>query len=192
MANRFVLWFTRHWLALVNASLAAILALSALAPWLMLHGHSRAGQLLYLAYRPLCHQLPERSFFLGGPQPWYTYDERYVGRAELGYKMAFCERDVAIFAGYLLAGLLFALLRRRPWCKPLPWQIVALATVPMAIDGLVQLFGLVPSTPLRRTLTGVLFGVAVTWFAFPWLDRGMAGAQRIAEEGLEVTDAGSG
>lgn len=203
MANRCVLWFTRHWLALLNVAVAMILGLALLAPWLSLHGHSRAGQLLYLAYRPLCHQLPERAFFLGGPQAWYSYEElaqtlgvevpaRYIGSAQLGYKMAFCQRDAAIFAGYLSGGLLFALWRRRGWDRPLPWQVLVLATAPMAIDGLAQLFGLVESTPLRRVLTGWLFGVAAVAFVLPWLEKGMTGAHRIAQAGLEESDAGSG
>jgi len=198
-ANRFVLWFTRHWLALVNSVLAVVLGLAFLAPWLMLHGHGAGGQLIYLLYRPLCHQLPERSFFLGGAQPWYSYEQlakalgtqvpaRYIGNGQLGYKVAFCERDVAIYAGYLGLGLIFGLFRRR--MKPLPWQVVILAIIPMAIDGTIQLFGLAESTPLRRVLTGGLFGIAVMWFALPWVERGMSEAHQIAREGVEGIDAG--
>jgi len=199
IANRWVLWVTRHWLAVANSALALVLGLAFLAPGLMLSGHPGAGQFLYLLYRPLCHQLPERSFFLGGAAPCYTLGQlsarlgyevpaRYIGNPELGYKVAFCERDVAIYAGYLLAGLAFACVRRR--LQPLPWKLAALMAAPMAVDGLVQLFGLAESNWFRRSVTGLLFGVAVVWFAFPWLERGMRDAQEIAAQGLEATHAG--
>jgi len=199
--HRFVIWITRHWLAMFNLAVGMVLGLAWLAPWLMLHGQASVGQLLYLAYRPLCHQLPERSFFLGGERPWYTFEQlsaalgydapaRYVGNPQLGYKVAFCERDVAIFAGYLLMGLLFALFRRR--IKPLPWQALLAATLPLAIDGTVQLFGLAESNWQRRIATGLLFGLAVTWFALPWIQRGMAEAQEIALRSWKEEDAHDG
>ncbi len=197
--NGWVAWLTRHWLALANAGVALILGLALLAPWLMLQGQTGPGKLLYFVYQPLCHQLPERSFFLGGPRLVYAYGQlaaslgsevpaRYIGNGQLGFKVAFCERDVAIFAGYLLTGLIFALFRRR--MKPLPWQVVALATVPMAVDGLIQLFGIAESNWQRRVITGLLFGMAITWFAYPWVERGMAEAHQIALRGTEEPDAG--
>src|SRR5207249_8056986 len=61
--------------------------------------HERLGQLLFLIYTPLCHQLPERSFFF------------------LGYQVAFCERETAMYTSLFALGLLFGLLRKRikPW-----------------------------------------------------------------------------
>ena len=189
---------TRHWLALVNLALALVLALALLAPLLMLWGQTGAGQLVYLAFRPLCHQLPERSFFLGGPRPVYSLAQmsahlgyeapmRWIGDAQLGYKMAFCERDAAIYGGWVLAGLAFALLRGR--LRPLPWQGLVLTMVPMAVDGTGQLFGAWESTWWLRVITGVLFAVGTVWFAFPLIDDGMKGAQGIALRSLEDGDA---
>lgn len=197
-AFRFV---ARHWLAIANAVMALFVGPAFLAPWLMLHGYTGPGRLLYLAYQPFCHQYPERSFFLGGERPWYTYGElaqrlgsdvpaRYIGNPELGYKVAFCERDTAIYAGMLLAGLAFALLRHR--MKRLPWRTIALlvlaSTAPMAIDGLVQLVGILESDWLRRTVTGLLFGSAVIWL-LPWVEWGMNDAQEAALRLPEEADA---
>lgn len=198
--NRLILFVTRHWLALASGVLAAVLGLAFLAPWLMLHGFAGAGTLLYLAYQPMCHQLPERSFFLGGPQPWYTLAElsqhlgyeappRFIGDPELGYKVAFCERDTSIYAGWLLGGIVFGLFRRR--FRSLPWQGLLLLSLPMGVDGLVQLFGILESTWMRRTVTGLLFGLAVIWFAYPLLERGMNEAHEIAKSSLEESDAGA-
>lgn len=198
--NRLILSITRHWLALVSLLLGLVLALAVLAPWLMLQGHTGAGQLLYMAFRPLCHQLPERSFFLGGPQPVYGLAElnahlgyeapaRWPGDRQLGYKMAFCERDTAIYAGWLLGGLAFGLVRRR--LRPLPWQGLLLTMVPMAIDGTGQLFGAWESTWWMRGITGLLFALGIVWFAFPLIEQGMKEAQAIALRSLEDSDAAS-
>ncbi len=199
LVNRLILSVTRHWLALVNTGMAVILAGALLAPVLMLRGHARAGNLLYRAYGPLCHQLPERSFFIGGPQHVYSLDElnaalgdvtplRYVGNRELGYKMAMCERDVAIYAGWLIGGLLFGLLRRR--LGPLRWQIALILSVPMAVDGLAQLVGIAESNWERRTLTGLLFALAVVWLVYPLLERGMGEAASLAAASLEGAGVG--
>ncbi len=199
--NRIVLFVTRHWLALVNGVLALVLGLAFAAPWLMEHGYARGGEFLYFLFRPLCHQLPERSFFIGGPQTWYSFAElsrrlaaepalRYIGNPQLGYKVAFCERDTAIFAGYLLCGLAFGLVRRR--LKSLSWKGLVALALPMAIDGGIQLVGILESNWQRRTVTGLLFAVGVVWFAFPLIERGMKEAEQITRRGLEGTRAGDG
>ena len=199
LVNRLVLFFARHWLALVNSVLALVLGLAFLAPWLMLHSQTGVGALLYWAYQPVCHQLPERSFFLGGPQPWYSFAEltghlgyeapaRFVGNLGLGYKVALCERDTAIYAGWLLAGLVYGLFRGR--VRQLPWQWLVILGLPMAVDGLLQFFGVLESTWWRRTATGLLFAVGVIWFAFPLLEWGMKDACEIAWRSQEETRAG--
>jgi len=211
--NRMILGITRHWLALVNAVMLLVLGLAVLAPWLMAHGQASAGRLLYRLYQPLCHQLPERSFFLAGPRAVYDLAElgahlgyeaplRWLGDAQLGYKVAFCERDTAMYAGWLLAGLAFGLLRRpdsrtcsggmtstrgAPSCglRPLSWRWLLLTMLPMAIDGTGQLFGLWESTWWLRVATGLLFAAGTVWFAYPLLEQGMNDAQEIALRSLE-------
>ena len=196
--NRALLCVTGHWLALVNAIMALIVGLALLAPWLALHGQAGFSDVLYWLYRPLCHQLPERSFFIGGPSVAYTLQQleaslghvpagRFAGNAQLGYKMAFCERDVATYAGWLLFGLAFAVNRKR--IRPLRWPWVIALSVPMAVDGLLQLFGVAMSNPERRVITGLLFALATAWFAYPHVERGMEEAGMIARESLEGAHA---
>ncbi len=196
--DRIVASLAKHWLAALNAAMAVILGLGLLAPWLMLHGQERAGEVLYRAYGPTCHQLPERSFFLGGQHPWYTLPEltarlgyeaplRYLGDPELGYKVAFCERDVAIYAGWLLGGLGFGLFRKR--IKPLPWWGLVLLVLPMGIDGTIQLLGLGESNWWRRSVTGLLFALGIIWFVYPLLERGMAEAQTYTQRSMEEPGA---
>jgi len=46
-----------------------------------------------------------------------------------------------------------------------------LLTLPMAWDGLTQMFGLRESTWELRLMTGALFGFASIWFALPCLQK---------------------
>lgn len=183
-----------HWLLLANLALALYLGLPFLAPVLRWTGHPRGADLIYLIFRPLCHQLPERSFFLFGPQAVYSYEElsaflgggavpqRYIGAPEIGFKVAICQRDVAIYGAMLLAGILFAFVRRR--LKPLPWRYFLAFVLPLAVDGTGQLLGLWVSTWWSRLLTGALFGVACVWLAFPYLEEGMREVHRETSQAL--------
>lgn len=169
----------RHWLGALNAALAAFLTGAFAAPVLSALGWSVAAATLYTAYHLACHQWAFRSFFLFGPQPVaaYSQDELdalgvadpfgFVGTHELGWKMAFCERDLAIYVGLLLVGLLYA---RRRTLQPAGFGLYAILILPMAVDGFTQLFGWRESTWELRVTTGFLFGLASAWLVFPRLD----------------------
>jgi uncharacterized membrane protein len=161
------------------------------------------ANVIYRIYRPLCHQLGFRSWFLFGEQAYYplehsgldvlsyedvtandTWDWRqaqdFTGNERLGYKVALCQRDVAIYGGILLAGLAFGLVRSR--LRPIPiWIWFIFGIVPIAIDGGSQLLTSLPildlpvreSVPALRTLTGALFGVLNTWLAYPYVEETM-------------------
>src|SRR5512142_3409364 len=70
--NNVAIWIARHWLAIFNVVVAVFVALPFLAPVLMHAGATRVGTLIYKVYAPTCHQLPERSIFLFGPQSFYS------------------------------------------------------------------------------------------------------------------------
>jgi uncharacterized membrane protein len=91
-----------------------------------------------------------------------------IGSPELGYKVAFCERDVAIYLAVLLAGLAYG--RYRAQLPDLSIAGYGLLILPMALDGFTQLFGWRESTVELRTLTGALFGVASVWLIYPRVD----------------------
>lgn len=179
---RFMRWFSAHWLAMANLAALLYVGLPTLAPVLAWAGYERAARLLHFAFSPLCHQLPERSFFLFGPQAVYPYGElvqrlgevprRYAGDATLGFKIAICQRDVAIYASMFLAGLAFGATGRR--LRPLRAKAFALLILPMAVDGGGQLLGLWSSTWLSRLITGALFGGALVWLTYPLLHKAMA------------------
>jgi uncharacterized membrane protein len=154
-----------------------------LAAALLYAGFEVPGRLIHLGFWPLCHQLPERSFFLFGEQTVYSYEQigavlggsvpnRFQGNEALGFKLAMCQRDMAIFGAALLAGLAFNLVRGR--LRPLSWRGLALMSLPMAIDGFGQLFGLWSSTWVSRLVTGGLFGVAGVWLLYPYVQEAMS------------------
>lgn len=187
MGDRLVLGIARHWVAVFSLALALYVGLPFLAPGLMQVGLAGPARLIYLIYSPACHQLPDRSYFLFGEQPVYTLEEleeanvlpgsgllerrRFVGDETLGWKVALCERDVAIYGAMLIAGMIFALLRNRVRRLPLP--VFVLFVIPIAFDGLSQLFGLRTSNWWLRTLTGALFGAGVVWLVYPYIQESM-------------------
>lgn len=184
IADKAVLRLATHWLALVNLFWGLYVGLPLLAPVMMDAGWELPAKVIYIVYRPLCHQRPERSYFVGGPQAVYSEEElaaagvdvrplsRDIGNDTVGWKVAFCERDVAIYGAIFLAGLAYSVLRRwrGNWLMPFRYYLVFL--VPMGVDGLLQLFGVYESNWILRTLTGAFFGVGSVLFAYPYLDNG--------------------
>jgi uncharacterized membrane protein len=179
-----------HWLLYTNLFLFLFSGLPFLAPVLIHYGYEAPARLIYTAYSFTCHQLAYRTWFLFGAQPSYTVDQlqQYLGvsnspldilfwrdllgNSQLGYKMAYCERDAAIYSSMLAAGLLFALLRGR--IRPLNWRwYLVLAVLPMAVDGGTQLIMLRESTPLLRAITGILFGALSVWLIYPYVEEAM-------------------
>lgn len=200
-------WLRSHYLALINIALAVYVIMPLLAPVFMKTGQTRAADVIYRFYKPLCHQLAYRSFFFFGDQPVYprqlaeveglkTYEEVsgldsqdqtaamvYRGNEQVGYKVALCQRDIAIYASLLLFGLIFALAGRQ--IKPLPWAVwILFALGPMALDGASQLisqqeipalgwFAMRESTPFLRVFTGAMFGWFTAWFGLPSIEQMM-------------------
>lgn len=201
LADRFVFWLSKHWLAVCNALALLYVGVPTLAAVLMYLGAEGPAMAVHLIYRPQCNQLPQRSWFLFGPKFAYTLPElveragtgavpgpladTFVGNEAVGYKMALCQRCTAIYGAILLFGLFYALGRRRvrslPW-----WAYVGFGLLPMLIDGGYQFlsyviplffpnFPITPyeTTPLMRTLTGALFGLATVWLAYPLIQETM-------------------
>ena len=196
--ERVVLGIARHWLALFNVAVFLYLAIPFLAPVMMEAGATGPARLIYTIYSPACHQLPDRSYFLFGEQPVYSLQEleqadvltsaslltrrRYIGDESIGYKVALCERDLAIYGSVLLGGLLFGILRSR--VPKLPFKFYLLFLLPIALDGFSQLFGLRTSNWLLRTITGSIFGLATVWLAYPYIEESMVEIRQNTERKL--------
>ncbi|MEW5828356.1 MAG: DUF2085 domain-containing protein [Chloroflexota bacterium] len=119
-----------------------------LAPLFMRLGWDGPANAIYFVYSFFCHQLPERSYFLFGPQVNYSLAEiraawvdtinplllrQFTGAAGMGWKVAWSDRMISFYGGVWLFGLLWYPLRRR--VKNLPWWGLALFLLPMALDG---------------------------------------------------------
>jgi uncharacterized membrane protein len=208
LADRFVYWFSKRWLAVFNAFFLLYVGLPILAPVLMAVGAEWPATIIYTIYRPLCHQLPQRSFFLFGPQLTYRASElmervginiglgpttrAFVGTEAIGYKVALCQRDTAIYGAIFLFGLVYGLLRRRWKVPPLPlWAYIGFGIAPMLLDGGYQFLSyvipliwpggpIVPreAAPAMRVITGVLFGLATAWLAYPIVNETMEEARK--------------
>ncbi len=212
--DRFSFWMSRHFMLAINLLIFFYVGLPFLAPVLMKIGWTLPATAIYRSYSLVCHNLGFRSWFLFGDQPAYPRAEAgveslqsfeaatglsegntntelfaartFVGDEQVGYKVAFCERDVAIYAAMLLFGLLYAATGRRlPALHWLIWLIVGLG--PVALDGFSQLLSQPPfelwlyreSTPFLRTLTGGLFGFMTAWFGYPLVAESMDDTRRL-------------
>lgn len=213
-SDGFSYWFGRHYMTFINLIVIIYLGLPFLAPVLLKAGAVGPSNLIYRSYGLVCHQLAYRSFFLFGEQlvypraaaeidGLYTYSEvtglgegsnpedilaarRFTGNNTTGFKIALCQRDVAIYASILIFGLIFSITGRR--IPALPWYLwILIGMVPIALDGLSQLLSQPPfnfwefreSTPFFRVLTGFLFGFTTAWFGFPLVEESMSDARRI-------------
>jgi len=184
--------------------------LAFLAPVLMNGGRVGSANLIYSVYGKLCHQLSYRSWFLFGDQAAYpreianlpgqiTYEEatgndpfdiekavRFRGNEQMGYKVAFCERDIAIYSAILLFGIIFSITGKKIPSLPLAAWFV-LGIVPIGLYGVSQIISQLPwdiiplreSTPLLRTITGGLFGFTTAWFGYPIVEEAMADSRKV-------------
>jgi len=121
----------------------------------------------------------------------------FPGNSQMGWKVALCERCLAIYGSIALSGLAFALLKKLKIKIPyLPfWIYLLIAIVPIGLDGASQWFSSPPlnslitnltreSTPFLRTLTGAMFGMGNAWLAFPYIDDSMEETRTLVENKL--------
>ncbi len=139
---------SRLWFPVLALALGLYVGLPWLAPLFMRIGWSGPARVIYTIYSTQCHQMAQRSFFLFGPQVMYSPAElrelagvasdplalrRFIGSAELGWKVAWSDRMVSMYTSVFLFGILARLFRRR--LTPLPIWALALFALPMALDG---------------------------------------------------------
>lgn len=138
------------WLIAVSGS-AALSALILIAPIALNSGHAFWGLTIYQAFSYVCHQIPERSFFIGA------------------HKFAVCSRCTGLYSGFTLAMLFYPLVRslRRTEAPPRKWLFLAAA--PLAIDFSLTFFGIWENTHSSRFITGALLGAVAVFYVMPGL-----------------------
>jgi len=176
-------------------------SLPILAPILVFFGKGKLAAPIYKVYSFLCHQRAERSLFLFGEKAMYSVEElgevgvngfleyrQYSGDSLHGHKTAICFRDLGIYFGMFLAGVIFFI--KPDLSKPLKFKWIVAGALPMALDGGIQFitevlsimvvngwsafgFGdvfaeqIYVSNNVKRIITGLLFGLTIGFWVYP-------------------------
>jgi uncharacterized membrane protein len=137
---------------LVSAVIVTVLvALVVVAPLAAAGGHGELAQVIYRAFAVLCHQRPDRSYFIDG------------------HKLAVCSRCTGLYAGFVITLLLYPLVRSLRTTSTPPRSWLLLAAVPLGIDFSLTFFGIWENTHTSRLLTGALLGSVAVFYVVPGL-----------------------
>lgn len=146
--DRILFFASRNWILVFAVIFGIFVFLPFFAPVFMFVGLEGLGKAIYTVYSFLCHQLPQRSYFLFGPKISYTIPEiqaawkdtldpmvlrQFTGNPQMGWKVAWSDRMVSMYVSTWFFGLIWWPLRKR--LKPLPWWGLILFLLPMGIDG---------------------------------------------------------
>jgi len=138
------------WIALTAIALLLIGMVIA-APLAHANQQTFLAGALYQAFSHICHQQPERSFFIAGQQ------------------FAVCARCTGIYAGFAAAAFCYPLLAslRRTTSPDRKWLFIA--AFPLAVDFGLGFLGIWENTHSSRFLTGALLGSVAVFYVMPGL-----------------------
>lgn len=121
-----------------NAALFAAPALRHHAP--------RVSAMIYAVFSPVCHQIPERSFFFRG------------------FPLAVCGRCLGIYLGFSAGTILYPFLRRfsRPFLPAT--SIFVLVSLPIGLDTAGNFLGLWASPIWLRLAAGLVWGSVLPFY----------------------------
>lgn len=121
------------------------------APLAQANGLNLFPFFLYEAFSHLCHQTPERSFFIAG------------------HPFAVCARCTGLYAGFAVAVAHYPLVMslKRTDTPERKWLFIAAA--PLAIDFALGFLGIWVNTHFSRFSTGAILGAATVFFVIPGL-----------------------
>lgn len=108
-----------------------------------------ASVVVYEAFGFICHQMPERSFYVAG------------------HPLAVCARCFGIYTGFAFGVLIYPLVRSvyRMDAPARAWLLAA--TMPLAVDFMLGVLGLWENTHFSRFTTGALVGTAAVFYVMP-------------------------
>ena len=138
------------WLAVSAVSLL-ILSSIVVAPIAAASGYNSIAKTIYLAFGPLCHQNPARSFFVHS------------------HPFAVCARCTGLYGGFALAALVYPLVRSLRQTQTPGRRGLFVAAAPMAIDVGLDVTGVWQNTHFSRFATGLLLGAVVVFYLIPAL-----------------------
>ncbi|HEX5887088.1 MAG TPA: DUF2085 domain-containing protein [Pyrinomonadaceae bacterium] len=120
-----------------------------IAPLAAASGHGAIAATIYRAFATICHQLPERSYFIDG------------------HKLAVCSRCTGIYAGFFFTLLAYPVIRSLRITSTPHRKWLFLAVLPLAIDFSLTFFDIWENTHTSRLVTGLLLGSAAVFFVMP-------------------------
>jgi uncharacterized membrane protein len=140
-----------YWALIITIVLGIIVFAALSVPLLTYLGLDGISKPIFYTLHLICAQIPSHSFYI------------------LGHQLGMCARNMAIYSSMLAGGIIFLASKKR--LPGIPWWLWVLLILPMAFDGVTQMFGLRESTWELRVITGTLFGLGNMWFALPFIQR---------------------
>jgi uncharacterized membrane protein len=131
------------------ATVVALVSLIVIAPLAAAGGYNGVAFAIYRAFGTLCHQIPERSYFIDG------------------HKLAVCSRCTGIYAGFAFTLLLYPVVRSLRNTATPPRSLLILAALPLGVDFSLTFLGIWENTHTSRLLTGLLLGSVAVFYVMP-------------------------
>ena len=129
----------------------AVMSLILGAPLALKAGHPVWAFTIYRSFSYVCHQIPERSFFIAG------------------HPFAVCSRCTGLYAGFAAATFAYPLVRSLRNTEAPPRKWLFLAAAPLAIDFAVGYLGIWEKTHSSRFATGAILGAVAVFYVIPGL-----------------------
>ena len=138
------------WLVLSGLCLVFV-SIIVTAPFALAGGHAALAATIYRGFGRVCHQLPDRSYFIAG------------------HPLAVCARCTGIYFGFTAATVTYPLFTslRQTYTPARKWLLIAAAL--LFIDWSIEFFGIAHNTHSSRFLTGALLGATSVFYVIPGL-----------------------
>lgn len=140
-----------YWPHILTTILGLIVAAALAVPILSYFGLDAISKPLFYSMHFICAQVPAHSFYI------------------FGHQLGLCARNLSIYASMFAGSLVFTWSKKR--LPGLPWWAWLILILPMAWDGITQMFGWRESSWELRVLTGTLFGLANVLFVLPMIQK---------------------
>jgi uncharacterized membrane protein len=122
-----------------------------LGPYLFAFGEEfgPVKEIYYLLFSIICHQKPERSYFI-----W-------------GYQMPVCIRCFGIYLGLFIGIIIYPLFKKIQSTVMPKFKYLWYFLTPLAIDGIAQTLNLYESSHYIRLFTGILASIGIVFYILP-------------------------